>query len=227
RYLETLGFTGAAVVTTDTWSATVSDLYDEAIRYSSNDAYDCLVEIAGVDWLNEVFLTPANGFTATVIQRSYEDGSVISSPQMTITEDGRSVDIPARTPEVDLGVPDAGNRSDLAEMVDSVRRVTLDAELPPGERLGLAPADVALMTDALLGADGFLEPGVVDALGDDSIVYDKPGWVLGESCIDVGLVVDRADDRRFLVGIASPDDGTECEAVPEIAAVVLSSLTGS
>ena len=226
-YLATHGFTGAALVSTDEWSATVTDLYDEAIRYSSNDAYDHLVEIAGVDWLNEVFLTPANGFADTVIQRSYAYGHVITSPPMTLSEGERTVDLPERTPVVEQGVPEGGNRSNLAEMVESVRRVVLDAELPEGDRLGLAPDDVAAIADALLGAEGFLEAGVADALGADAYVYNKPGWVLGESCLDVGLVVDPAHDHRFLVGIAGPDDGTECAAVPAIAAAVLSSLAGA
>ena len=226
-YLATLGFTGAAVVSTDGWSATVAELYDDAIRYSSNDAYDRLVEIAGVDWLNEVFLTPANGFAETVIQRSYAYGDVITSPAMTLTEDERAVDLPERAPAVEQEVPDGRNRSNLAEMVESVRRVVLDAELPEDERLGLAPDDVAAIADALLGAEGFLEAGVARALGADAYVYNKPGWVLGESCLDVGLVVDPAHGQRFLLGIAGPDDGTECAAVPAIAAAVLSSLAGA
>jgi hypothetical protein len=223
-YLRDLGFTGAAVVGTEDWSATVHELYDEALRYSSNDAYDHLVEIAGVDWLNEYFLTGANGFGETVIQRSYAYGDVISSPPMTLSEAGRTEELPARTPEVDLGVPEGGNRSTPAEMVDSVRRVVLDAELPDSERLGLDPTDLAAMADALLGAEGFLEPGVVDALGTDALVYNKPGWVSGESCVDVGLVVDPVREQRFLLGIASPDDGTDCAALGTIAGLVLSWL---
>ncbi len=223
-YLRTLGFTGAATVSTEMWSATVSDLYDEAIRDSSNDAYDSLVEIAGVDWLNEVFLTAANGFADTVIQRSYAYGHVISSPEMTVTEGERTATIPARAPEVELGVPDAGNRSTVAEMVESVRRVLLDAELPVTERLGLAPEDLEGIADALLGADGFIETGVVEVFGDDALVYNKPGWVEGEACIDVGLVVAPGDEERFLLGIATPDDGRECEALATIASVVLESL---
>ncbi len=223
-YLKTLGFTGAATVSTDLWSATVSDLYDEAVRHSSNDAYDNLVEIAGVDWLNEVFLTEANGFADTVIQRSYAYGNVVTSPEMTVTEAGRTVTIAARVPEVELGVPDGGNRSTVAEMVDSVRRVTLDADLPGTDRLGLASEDLEQLIDALLGAEGFIERGVVDVLGDDALVYNKPGWVMDEACIDVALVVDPDREERFLLGIATPDDGTECEALATIASVVLASL---
>ena len=223
-YLKTLGFTGDAVVATEDWSAVVRDLYDEAIRHSSNDAYDNLVEIAGVDWLNEVFLTPANGFADTVIQRSYVRGDVISSPEMTVTEADRTVTLPARTPVVELGLDDAGNRSTLAEMVESIRLVALDAELPEAERLDLETADLEAMADALLGAEGFIDAGVVDALGSDALVYNKPGWVLDEACVDVGLVDDPVHAQRFLLGISTPDDGTECAALPAIAAVVLASL---
>ena len=223
-YLHTLGFTGDATVSAATgWTSSVRDLYLEAIRDSSNEAYDHLVQIAGLDWLNDEFLTPENGFPVTVIQRSYS-GEGVQSPDMTVTEGDRSLDIPARESDADFGVPDSGNRSDLAEMVDSVRRVTLDAELPAGERLGLAKDDLDAMTRALLDSDGFFEPGVAQALGDGALVYNKPGWAPDEACVDVGLVVDPATGSRWLLGAETPDDGGTCTALADIAAVALTAV---
>jgi hypothetical protein len=224
EFLHTMGFTGAATVSTDDgWSDTVDDLYVAAIRDSSNDAYDRLVQIAGYDWLNTVFLTPANGFPATVVQRSYSGLDVTSSPEMTVTEGSNQTVIPARTSTADYGCPDSGNCSDLFEMVDSIRRVVLDAELPAAERFPIDPADIAGLTGALAGADGFLGPGVAAALGDGSVVYDKPGWVAGLECVDVALVVSPTGER-FLLGEAAPDDGSGCDVLAGIAQEVLQLL---
>jgi hypothetical protein len=55
-------------------------------------------------------------------------------------------------------------------------------------------------------------------------VYDKPGWVPGDECVDVGLVADPATATRFLFGIASPDDGGVCAALPEVAEIALEAL---
>lgn len=206
------------------WSRTVADIYDAAIRDSDNQAYDRLVQIAGVDWLNQSFLTRANGFGVTVIQRSYTEGGMITSPGMTVTEAGRGVELAARVSVVDYGVADRGNRSDLAEMTDSVRRVVLDDELAVADRLDIAPVDMAGLADALLGAEGFVEPGVADALGTDALAYHKPGWVPDNSCVDVGLVVDPSSGQRVLFGITSPDDGGVCATLAEVAGIVLAAL---
>lgn len=223
-YLHTLGFTGDSTVSAATgWTSSVRDLYTDAIRDSSNEAYDHLVQIAGLDWLNDEFLTPENGFPVTVIQRSYS-GEGVQSPDMTITEGDGSLDIPARDSDTDFGVPDSGNRSDLAEMVDSVRRVTLDAQLPAADRLGLAQDDLDAMTQALLDSDGFFEPGVAEALGDGALVYNKPGWAPDEACVDVGLVVDPATGSRWLLGAETPDDGGACTALADIAALALTAV---
>lgn len=181
------------------------------------------MQVAGLDWLNDEFLTPENGFPVTVLQRSYS-GEGVQSADMSVTEGDRSLDIPARESDTDLGVPDAGNRSDLAEMVDSVRRVTLDAELPAGERFGLAEGDQVALTQALLDSDGFFEPGVAQALGGGALVYNKPGWAPGEACVDVGLVVDPSTGSRWLLGAETPDDGGACTALADIAAVAVTAL---
>ena len=223
-FLRTLGFTGAATVSTDDgWTSTVHDLYDAALRDSSNEAYDELVQIAGYDWLNNVFLTPANGFPTTVVQRSYSGIDITTSPAMTVAEGDRQTVIPDRASTADYGCADAGNCSDLFELVDAVRRVVLNSEIPPAERFPIDASDIAGLTDALAGADGFLTPGVTAVLGDGSVVYDKPGWVSGLDCVDVGLVVSPSG-QRFLLGEAAPDDGSGCDVLAGVAQEVLQLL---
>jgi hypothetical protein len=223
-FLHAMGFTGAATVSTDDgWSDSVRGLYDAALRDSSNEAYDELVQIAGYDWLNSAFLTASNGFPSTVVQRSYSGIDITTSPAMTLTEGARQTVIPARSSTADYGCPDAGNCSDLFELVDSVRRVVLDPELPAAERFPIDATDIAGLTDALARADGFITPGVVGALGNGSVVYDKPGWVSGLDCVDVALVVSPTGDR-FLLGETAPDDGSGCDILAGIAQEVLQLL---
>ena len=143
EYLSGLGFTGEARITMDGETFTVADVYEEAIADSSNEAYDQLVRIAGVDWLNDQFLTAANGFGDTVIQRSFTGWGVDVSPAMTVVEDGRRLTVPARRASGSYGCGGDGNCSTLLDLTESVRRVTLDAELPEHERFDIAPADVA------------------------------------------------------------------------------------
>jgi hypothetical protein len=224
-FLASLGFTGAATVTVaDDWSATVRSLADDAIRTSDNWSYDRLLEVAGVERLNTVFL-PAQGYRATRIQRSYGDWNVRDSPAMTISEGGREVEVPFRPGQGDYGC-DESNCSSLRELTDSVRRVVLHDDLPDRERFRLDRADARALSSALLGAEGFLEPGVADALGRGVLVYKKPGWVEGLDCVDVALVDDRRHGRRYLLGLAAPDvAGLECAMLPDMAEHVLEVLS--
>ena len=130
EYIGQQGFTGAATVNFGSGAPrTVRSIYDGAIRISDNADYDLLVEIAGVDWLNKEFLTPARGFPRTVIQRSYTvGGNLRATPAITLSEGGRTVTIPARNGKVDTDCAQ-GQCSDLFEMSESVRRVVLHNEI--------------------------------------------------------------------------------------------------
>lgn len=214
------GFTGRAIVD---GQYSLADYYDAAIRSSSNEDYDELVRIAGVDWLNEDFL-PAHGYASTRIQDAYAEGdSVAESPPVHLTEHGEELTLPERASRDDYGC-DAANCSTLADLVDSVRRVVLDDELPADERFAVAPVDVAGMQDALLGAGSWIQPGVTEALGTDAAVYSKPGWTSGYDCVDVGMVADHRTGDRYLIGVSAPDDG-QCTMLATMAADVLTVLS--
>ncbi len=227
-FLRGLGFSGGATIESDDgWTETARDLADAAIEESSNEAYDMLVQIAGVEWLNTTFLTPAHGFPETVIQRSYSGIDIRSSPEMTITEGGRRQVVPARTSAADFGCPDNGNCSNLYEMARSVEQVVLDAKLPAGERLELDPVDIRALTGDLAATDTFIEPGVKRALGNGAVVYGKSGWVSGLDCVDVGAISDLTTGRTYLLGVASPDAGPGCDVLPDVAEQVLRALDGA
>jgi len=220
-FAHSLGFTGDAVVD---GGFSLHDYYDAALRWSSNEDYSALVRIAGVDRLNRQFL-PAHGFLATAIQEPYGPGEQVTfSPEMTLTEGAREMVVPERQGDPDYGC-DAGNCTTLFDMSEALRRVMLDAEEPAAERFDLSPADIAGLQDALGGAEGFLAPGVVDALGPDVSIFTKPGWVPGLNCVETAFIVDAATGRRFLVAVTAPDDGT-CDELSAMAADVLRELDG-
>ena len=227
EYLSDLGFTGKARITMGGETFTVADVYEAAIADSSNEAYDQLVRIAGVDWLNEEFLTSANGFADTVIQRSYTGWGVNVSPAMTIVEQGRRLTIPPREATGSYGCDDDGNCSTLLELTESVRRVTLDAEVPEEERFDIAAEDIAGLTEALLSAEGFVEPAVSEVLGGETLVYNKPGYVPGDECVDIALLTDEAAGLRYLLAVETPEDGWLCPGLVEVAAATLHFLKQS
>ena len=228
EFLRSMGFTGAATVEWPSgWSTTVRKLVDDAINESANDAYDLLIQIAGFDRLNAVFLSPANGFPDTVIERAYAGYDIRNSPELVVTEGGRTETVLARSSDTDYGCPDGGNCSNLYEMTDSIRRVVLHNELPPGQRFNLDPADVRAIDYALLASEGWIDPGVARAFGMRARVYNKPGFAGGLDCLDVGLVEDVATGHRFLLGITTPvrtpgDEG--CRVLATVAEEVLEAL---
>lgn len=211
-----MGFSGAATVkfAGSGSTRTVQSIYDAALRVSSNGDYDLLVEIAGVDWLNQTFLTPARGFPVTVIQRSYNGGDLYHTPAMTLTEGGRSVTVPARTSSVDTSCAQ-GNCSDLFEMSESLRRVVLNNEISPAERFHLTPADVAGMTASLLAAEGWIEPAILQVVGNAARVYSKPGYVPNRDCMDITFT--DAKGLRLLLSATVPDAQGGCDALITLA----------
>ena len=219
------GFTGAATVSFGGGTPrTLRSIYDDAIRISSNADYDLLVEIAGVDFLNKEFLTPARGFSRTVIQRSYTvGGNLRSTPPVTLSEGARKATVPARNGRVDTDCAQ-GQCSDLFEMSESVRRVVLHNEIPERERFKLAPADVTGLTSALLAAEGWFEPAVARVLGNGARIYGKPGQVPGLDCLDVTLIELR-DGRRLLLAATVPERQGGCPALVTLATNVLKFLT--
>ncbi|HJV08262.1 MAG TPA: serine hydrolase, partial [Acidimicrobiales bacterium] len=224
EYVGQQGFTGDATVAFGNGTPrTIRSIYDAAIRVSDNAAYDLLVEIAGLDYLNGTFLTPARGFPATVIQRSYTvGGNLRTNPALTLTEGGRKVVVPARTGKVDASCPQ-GQCSNLYEMSESVRRVVLHNEIPEAERFKLAPPDVVGINSALLAAEGWFEPAVARVLGAGARIFGKPGQVPGRDCLDVVLIEAR-NNQRILLSATVPERQGGCPALVTLAQNVLQVL---
>lgn len=220
------GFTGAATVAFGNGAPrTIQSIYDAAVRISDNAAYDALVEIAGVDYLNREFLTPARGFPSTVIQRSYTvGGNLRTNPALTLVEGTRRVVIPARSGRVETACPQ-GQCSNLFEMSESVRRLVLHNEIPQAERFRIASTDVIGLNSALLGAEGWFEPAVGRVLGAGARIYGKPGETPTRDCLDVTLIEGR-DGRRYLLSATVPQRAGGCPALVNLAQAALKFLTG-
>ena len=223
---RSLGYSGAATVTFDDGGGptrTLRSIYEPAIRDSSNDDYDVLVQIAGVDRLNREFLTARNGFPVTSITHSYAGTELDQSPAMILEEGDRRTYVPVRKTKEDPEC-EAGNCSNLFEMTESVRRIVLHDELPPEQRFDLHPEDVQALADALLHAEGFFAAAVEGVLGAGARTYSKPGDVAGLDCLDVALI-ESAATKRYLLAVSVPHESGGCEAVARLAEGALTLLS--
>jgi hypothetical protein len=228
-FVRSLGFTGAAQVAFDGGATdTLRAIIDRAIRISSNDDYDLTVLVAGLDRLNDEFLTAAHGFPTTILERSYSGRGVRDAPGFTLTEGDRAVRVGPRRGRAAYGCPDNGNCADLFELTEAVRRVALDAELPAAERFALDPADLAALQDALCNAESssFLD-GAKRAFGAEPRICHKTGSVHDRDYLDHGLVEDSATGARYLLAASLPDQGGSTvsrAALSELAERVLRAL---
>lgn len=218
--LQTLaqyGLTGAAQVSFSdddgSYSGTVENLYTQALSVSSNVAYNRLMEIAGFDEINDQYLTAAVGVPQMVLQRRYThpypDSDLRTSPEIVYSEGTLSGVIPQR---IGTGThpscPDEGNCTTLFEIMEVMRRVTLQTELPAAHRFTVTTADHTEIRSALAASDTALEPGASQALGHPVDVYNKTGHVWNYDRLDHGLIVDTVTGDRFLVAISMPYNTT-------------------
>jgi hypothetical protein len=232
-FVGSLGFTGAAQVAFDSGAAdagtadTLRAIIDRAVLVSSNDDYDLTVLVAGLDRLNEKFLTAANGFPTTILERSYTGRGIRDSPGLTLTEGGRIVRVEARRGREDYGCPDHGNCADLFELTEAVRRVMLAAEIPAAERFPLDPADLAALQDALCGGESSFYEGAKQAFGAEPRICHKTGSVHDRDFLDHGLLEDPASGARYLLAASLPDQGGATEtraALSDLAELALRTL---
>lgn len=223
---------GATVSFSDddgSYSGTVSALYRKAIVASNNVAYNRLMEIAGFDELNDRFLTPPRGFARMVLQRRYTKplptSNLRRSPRIRYAEGSRKGEI---APRLGTGkhasCPNEANCITLAELLDVMRRVTLDKELPAAHRFAIGRSDLAGLKKALHDAPTRLEPGASRALGHSVTVYNKRGEVWGNDRLDHGLIVDKVSGARYLIALSMPYNATSDAAASELTRHALAAI---
>lgn len=220
-WVAELGFTGDAIVRFDDgFEATVSEIYEQSITVSANWAYDRTLQIAGLDYVNQEVL-PRFGLESMWLGAAYAGSSVQNPPGYTLLEEVPIGPLPAALPATEVGstrirhlfVPGrtAGtdyrgwNDTDLFDLVEVLRRVMLDGELPHAERFGLPAADVQRLQAALCRATPvLLAPGVAEVLGPEARVCNKTGiWPSG-TCVDHAYIDDGGGRRRLLLAAVAP-----------------------
>lgn len=220
------GFTGQAVVALPRMSDKLERIVDRSIRESSNFDYDLTIQLVGLDWLNQGFLTAARGFPTTQLQRGYSGAvNIYSSPGITLREGNRQKFIPPRSQQGRGNCPRQGNCANLFEMTEAIRRVVLHEELDPTEQFRMTPEDVARLTESLCRAEpSFFAAGATAVFGRTPRICHKPGWVLSRDCVDSGVVT--AGTERYLLAVAMPAyrAGDNCQGLSQVARQVLTAL---
>ncbi len=239
--LADLGFTGDAVVRLGHGEPTsVASIYWNALVRSSNVAYDQLIQITGLDYLNQTFI-PDEGLDSMIIGSTLSGLSVEWPPPYTLTEGGRLgwlrsvlpewIGQPAELRQADVPARSAQHRyrdndTNLFDLVEVLRRVALQNELPPGEGFGLGTADLRRVNAALCAAEPKnFEAGAQLALGPEITVCNKAGWSRGR-CTDVALIIDTATGRRFFLGAAARC-GSQIRIIGQAVMTAAVGLTGT
>ncbi|WAS04000.1 polysaccharide deacetylase family protein [Gloeomargaritales cyanobacterium VI4D9] len=226
EWVHTQGFTGQATVELPRMRDRLERIVDRSIRESSNLDYDLTVQLVGLDWLNQKFLTPERGFPTTQLQRGYSGAvNIYASPGLILREGNRQKYIPPRSSQGGEKCPAQGNCANLFEMTEAVRRVVLHGELEPQEQFRISPEDAVRLTESLCRAEpSFFAPGARAALGRTPRICHKPGWVLSRDCVDSGVVL--AGTERYLLAVAMPAyrAGDNCQGLSQVAQQVLTAL---
>lgn len=193
---------------------TLEGLVRKALIPSDNKAFDRLVELVGFDRLHEHFFTHQNGFTHTVLLRSYAGrirdpqthrGINRHSPVITLAQAERSQDLPEQTGTLARECPDQGNCTTLLELSETLRRVMLHEQLPKAQRFALEAEDLQLLRRTL-ATPRSQSMNVVDGLRaglamPELPAYHKPGFAL--RWMSDAVFIEAADThQRYIVALA-------------------------
>ena len=211
RRIHELGFGPEAIYTVEDehglYSGPVSEVVEKAIVVSSNPAYNRLMILAGMDRLNDRYLTAAEGFPTMVLQRRYQrlsrDSNLRHSPAFVLEEGAERFESPAeaqvtKNPECSR----EGNCTTLFELLEGLRRVVLYEELATDEAFAISESASELLGRVLLEAPSFVEEGAERVLGPVE-VWNKAGKVRGDDLVDHALIRD-GSGQRLLIALSVP-----------------------
>jgi LysM repeat protein len=158
---------------------TLRELIGDALGPSNNIAHNFLVQFAGFDALNARFFSARNGFQRSAIMRAYETSnwmrmgeaaSFRSTPAITISEGGRSRELPATNGDYRPACGGAACTS-VEDLGECMRRLMLHEQLPESERFDLDQATLSFIRRTLRSERSRGEE-VVDRL---AAAFDTPG----------------------------------------------------
>ncbi|MBW2464765.1 MAG: serine hydrolase [Deltaproteobacteria bacterium] len=215
--LGELGFPVESWVTFEYADGPVTRRMDHIIRhaleYSSNSAFDRLVEFVGFDRMNTEFFTTGNGFEDTVMLRAstgrHPDAATENnlnrvSPRIVVRRGRRVRVIPAETGQGAYSCPDQGNCTSLLELAEAMSRIMLHDELPDTGRYDLRLEDLELLREALgVARNREVAQLMKDAFGDAPVeVHHRPGF--GMRWASDVMFVHRIDTgERWVVALAA------------------------
>ncbi len=207
--LGQFGFSGAAHARLPgrdgLYEGPVRHLVAEAIGHSSNSCYNHLLEIAGMDALNEHLLAPRWGLPTYEIRARYGGsyrGRVTDTPAVTLREGPRTAAIPGTTPSSRPTSGCPGNCTNLAELHEIQRRFFLHDALPPSERFALHPEDRALIRETMRTTRKRLRSAPRSLLGEGVQVFNNVGRIPGTSVQEIAYM-ESADGRdRLFAAVA-------------------------
>ncbi|MEM9187963.1 MAG: serine hydrolase [Myxococcota bacterium] len=202
----------------------VARLYHRTLAISTNDTYNRMMRIAGLDEAAARF--ERWGLKDTALQRLYTrpfEGASLRTPSRIFLREGDR-ELTLERPEGtfrDPRCPDDGNCTTLGDLVEVMRKVTLHHRLPVDDRFDLGDRDIARIHRAMRDSRNRVELGMEALFSGEVDVLNKTGTVRGDDRLDHGLV--RFGRQRYLYAVSVPwfvPNETVDEIVSQAVAVV-------
>ena len=200
------------------FEGTVRDLCRAAIIPSDNTAYNRLMEIAGFDEINDNYLPDLFHYPTMILQRRYvrqkPGDNIRISPSMMFEEGSKKGTLPYResSGRTRFMCPRESNCTTLAELGETVFRVVFHELFRDGYRFPIRNEDAEMLIQALKEAPSCIGNGVSEVMGNDAIVYNKGGKVIGDDRLEVGIVSSADGREMYLIALSMPYyEGVESE----------------
>lgn len=206
---------------------TVREMISGAIPCSSNEDYTLLLRFAGLDWLNQTFFSPGNGFTRTALMQGYVSSRphyykrdepqrlLITEGGITLTREhtwsGTSYAAKAGCTVANGG--GTANCSPTSDMAEHLRRLFFHAQIPASERFSIRESDLdwyrhgddaTRILNSQCTGGGW--PGVKNVLPGASY-YHKTGSI-SNTKLDVAYVDAPLQSTRFILALATESTET-------------------
>ena len=189
-----------------TYRGPLRDLIYEALVHSSNPSYNHLMEIAGLDLVNEGLLSPRWGLPTYELRSRYggraKKKGFRDSPEVRLSEGGGVVILPERRGRSKPRKGCGGSCVNLAELHEVQRRLFLIDELPEEERFPIHTLDRDLIMRAMLKARNRLRGAPRALLGEGARVYNNVGRLPGTSVQEIAYLESANQRDRLFVAVA-------------------------
>lgn len=170
----------------------------------SNERYDRMMTIAGLDQLNSIQRRKKYGYPHLIVQRTY--GAMRSarrSPKIYYTHKGKKGVIPVRYAKRRYASCKS-NCTTLFELQDVLRRTVLHDELPANERFTIASDDARRIKRAYLKVPNKMGRAFRKVWGRRSKGYNKSGSARGWDQIENVFIEPQRSPYRYLIAGSVP-----------------------